>query len=246
MLKTKAIQLDLFNGVLLTTKQQEEVDNFIKRKAKHAVDAQENVNKIMLMLDEAGFVCDQDYSSNFEVNEVTREENFGYSYNDTNFEHEVTYMNATGNVFLWVDTIVDGKLKKCKEGVFRDGDKLECINITKQYRHYKPSTLFTKYKQYNERKKGELEYKNKQSIALNTIVKKYQTLYPNAEVKNLKEYGVNNVFPIVEVKFESGSWVQFQLGYGSEMDQERIYKKYDAQQETKKDLLDRFNNQEIK
>ena len=50
-------------------------------------------------------------------------------------------------------------------------------------------------------------------------------------------------FPIVEVKFPSGSWVSFQLGYGDNMEEVRFYKKYDAQSETTKDLLDRFNNQ---
>ena len=51
------------------------------------------------MLDEAGFVYGQDYSSNFEVEEVTKEVSFGYSYNNTNYEFEATYMQNTGNVF---------------------------------------------------------------------------------------------------------------------------------------------------
>jgi hypothetical protein len=250
MLNTETMQLDLFHGVVLTTKQQEEVDNFVKRKAQDAINAQENFDKIMLMLDEAGFVQGVDYDNNFEVYEVTREKEFGYSYNNTNYEHEVTYMNATGCVYLKVNTIKDGKIKEYKSSVSREGNKLMCSSVTSQYRYYKPSSLLTKYKQHNERKKGELEYKNKQSIALNTIVEKYQTLYPNAEVKISSDYYRSrrnyDTFPIVEVKFESGSWVQFQLGYGNEMDQERFHKKYDAQHETTKDLLDRFNNQKAK
>ena len=39
--------------------------------------------------------------TNFEIFEVTKEVSFGYSYNNTNFEHEVTYMNAVGGCFTY-------------------------------------------------------------------------------------------------------------------------------------------------
>jgi hypothetical protein len=55
----------------------------------------------MMLLDEAGFVQGVDYNSNFEVHEVTKEREFGYSYNNTNFNSEVTYMNAVGCVYLY-------------------------------------------------------------------------------------------------------------------------------------------------
>ena len=58
-------QLDLFQGVLLTTKQEQEVVTWIERQAKRAADAQDEVNRVMLMLDEAGFVQNKDYKCNF-------------------------------------------------------------------------------------------------------------------------------------------------------------------------------------
>jgi hypothetical protein len=244
---SKAIQLDLFHGKVLTTEQQIEIDSFIKRQSTNAISAQKNVDKIMLMLDEAGFVYGQDYSSNFEVHEVTREREFGYSYNNTNFDHETTYLNSVGGVFLWVNTIKGGKLEVYKSGVSHEGDKLMCTSITKQYRHYNPSSLLVKYKEHNQRIVGELEYKNKQNIALDNVVAKYQTLYPEAKVTIGSDYYRSRRnytdFPIVEVKFPSGSWVSFQLGYSDNMEEVRFYKKHDAQSETTKDLLDRFNNQ---
>ena len=244
---SKAIQLDLFHGKVLTTEQQIEIDSFIKRQSTNAISAQKNVDKIMLMLDEAGFVYGQDYSSNFEVHEVTREREFGYSYNNTNFDHETTYLNSVGGVFLWVNTIKGGKLEVYKSGVSHEGDKLMCTSITKQYRHYNPSSLLVKYKEHNQRIVGELEYKNKQNIALDNVVAKYQTLYPEAKVTIGSDYYRSRSnytdFPIVEVKFPSGSWVSFQLGYSDNMEEVRFYKKHDAQSETTKDLLDRFNNQ---
>jgi hypothetical protein len=244
---SNAIQLDLFHGKVLTVEQQEEVNRFIKSQAERAIKDEKRVNETMLMLDEAGFVYGQDYSSNFEVEEVTKEQRFGYGYNNTDYEFEVTYTRSSGNVFLWVNTINNGELKTYKSSVDKEGDKLMCTSVTSQYRHYKPSSLLTKYKEHNQRIVNELEEKNKENIALNNIVAKYQTLYPEAKIEISSDYYRSrrnyNSFPIVEVKFPSGSWVQFQLGYSNNLEEVRFYKKYDAQSETTKDLLDRFNNQ---
>ena len=247
---SNAIQLDLFHGKVLTAEQQEEVNKFIKNQAERAIKAEKRNSKIMLMLDEAGFVYGQDYSSNFEVEEVTKEQRFGYGYNNTDYEFEVTYIQNTGNVFLWVNTIKDGEIKIYKSSLDVEGDKLMCTSITKQYRHYKPSSLLVKYNEYNQRIVGELEYKNKQKIALNTIVAKYQKLYPEAKVTIDSDYHRKSrnydSFPTVKVEFQSGSYVSFTLGYGNEMDQEVFHKKYDAQSESAQDLLIRFNNQKTK
>jgi len=248
MTNTETMQLDLFHGVVLTTKQQEEVNDFVKKMAERAVKSQDDVNKTMLLLDEAGFVQGRDYDNNFEVHEVTREREFGYSYNNTNYEHEVTYMNAVGGVYLKVNTIKEGKIKEYKASIDRERGKIMCTSITSQYRYYKPSSLYTKFNEYNERKINELEHNNKQKIALDIIVAKYQKLYPNAEVTIGSDYYRRsyNSFPIVKVKFESGSSVEFTLGYGDEMEKERFHKKYDAQTETVENLLERFNNQKAK
>ena len=247
---SNAIQLDLFHGKVLTAEQQEEVNKFIKNQAERAIKAEKRNSKIMLMLDEAGFVYGQDYSSNFEVEEVTRETRFGYGYNNTDYEFEATYMQNTGNVFLWVNTINEGKLKTYKSSVDVEGDKLQCTSVTKQYRHYKPSSLLVKYKEHNQRIVGELEHKNKQSIALDNVVSKYQTLYPEAKVTIGSDYYRSrrnyDSFPLVIVTFKSGSSVSFQLGYSNEMEVVRFYKKYDAQTEKVEDLLNRFNNQKAK
>jgi hypothetical protein len=247
---SNAIQLDLFHGKVLTAEQQEEVNRFIKSQAERAIKAEKRNNKTMLMLDEAGFVYGQDYSSNFEVEEVTKEQRFGYGYNNTDYEFEVTYIQNTGNVFLWVNTIKDGEIKIYKSSLDVEGDKLMCTSITKQYRHYKPSSLLVKYNEHNQRIVGELEYKNKQKIALNTIVAKYQKLYPEAKVTIDSDYHRKSrnydSFPTVKVEFQSGSYVSFKLGYGNEIDQEVFHKKYDVQSESAQDLLIRFNNQKTK
>ena len=245
-------QLDLFEGLVLTTEQQEKIDSFVKNEAKRAVVSQEDVNRTMMLLDEAGFVQGVDYNSNYEVYEVTKKREFGYSYNNTNFEHEVTYMNAVGTVYLIVDTIKEGKIVKYNAPVSREGSKLMCTNITEQYRYYKPSTLLTKLKESRKAKINELSRQNKEQVCLDYTVAKYQKLYPEATVKVGTDYyrGYRgrsyDQFKIVVIEFKSGSSVTFQLGYGYELDQERLHKRYDAQKETVEQSLERFNNQKVK
>jgi len=243
-------QLDLFEGLVLTTNQQEEVNRFIKRQAERADRYLKDSREIMLMLDRAGFVQGVDYNSNFKVEEVTEEREFGYSYNNTNYMHEVTFKQTSGIVYLLVNHIKDGGIKTYKSSISREGDKLMCTSITSQYRHYKPSSLFTKFIEYNKSIVEQFGYKNKQNIALNIIVAKYQKLFPNATVIISSDCYRGNrnydSFPIVQVEFISGSWVSFRLGYGSEMEKEQFHKKYDAQPEYWVDTLEKFNNQKAK
>ena len=248
MLNTETMQLDLFNGVILNTKQQEQIDDFTKRQATRVVTSKENVKLTMLLMDEAGFVQGKDYISNFEVHEVTKECQFGSSYNNTNFEHEVTYMNATGGIYLIVNNIKDGELEVYKSSVDRDGVKLMCTTITEQYRYYKPSSLYTKFNEYNDRKINELEHKGKQKIAVGKIIAKYKKLYPKAVVRSGTDYYRSSYtsFPIVKVKFPSGSEISFTLGYGDEMEKEILHKRYDAVTETVEQSLEKYNNQKAK
>jgi len=244
-------QLDLFEGLVLTTEQQEKIDSFVKNEAKRAVVSQENVNRIMMLLDEAGFVQGVDYNSNYEVHEVTKKREFGYSYNNTQFEYEVTYLNAVGTIYLITDTIKDNKIVKHNASVSREGDKLMCTNITEQYRYYKPSTLLTKLKENRKAKIQELDRRGKEWLCLDYTIEKYQKLYPEAIVKAGTDYhrgyrrGYDS-FKIVVIEFKSGSSVTFRLGYGYENDQERLHKSYDAQKETVEQTLERFNNQKSK
>jgi hypothetical protein len=244
-------QLDLFEGLVLTTEQQEQVNSFVERQEKEAVRAQEDINRTMLLLDEAGFVMGVDYACNFEISEVTSKREFGYSYNNTNFEYEVTYINSYGTVYLIADTIKEGKIVKYNAPVSREGNKLMCTSITEQYRYYKPSSLLTKLKENRKSKITELNRQNKEQVCLDYTVAKYQKLYPEATVRVGSDYyrgyrsGYES-FPVVVIDFKSGSSISFKLGYGYENDQERLHKSYDAQKETVEQTLERFNNQKAK
>ena len=241
-------QLDLFQGVLLSTKQEQEVSTWIERQAKNAVDKQDEANRIMLMLDRAGFVQNEDYKSNFEVFEVTKEREFGYSYNNTNFEKEVTYMNAVGNVSLITNCIYEGKMKKYNASVDRDGDKLMCTSVTEQYRYYKPSSLLVKYNEHNSLQNSKLNRLNAEDVAMKNVIAKYKKLYPEANVVASTDCYRRSYqsFPIVNVQFASGSTVSFTLGYSGDLENVRFHKKYDAVSESTEASLERFNNQPAK
>ena len=241
-------QLDLFHGVVLTMEQEQEIATWIEKQAKRAVNSQAECNTILRMLEKAGFEYGKDFKTNFEIFEVTKEVSFGYSYNNTNFEHEVTYMNAVGGVSLITNCIHEGKIIKRNASVDRDGDKLMCTTVTDQYRYYKPSSLLTRLKGYNVRKVSELSRNKAEKIAVGKIIAKYKKLYPEAVVYSSSDYYRGNYtsFPIVKVKFNSGSEVSFTLGYSGELDKERFHKKYDAVSETTEVLLERFNNQKAK
>jgi len=241
-------QLDLFNGVLLTTEQEKEIATWIERQAKRAAEVNDETNTIMLMLDRAGFVQNEDYKSNFEVFEVTKEVDFGYSYNNTNYTKEVTYMNAVGGVSLITNCIHEGKMKTYNASVSRDGNKLMCTSITEQYRYYKPSSLYTKFNEHNERKINELARTNKESIAIKNVIAKFRKQYPEATVYASTDYYRRSYqsFPIVKVKFASGSEVSFTLGYSDDYENVRFHKKYDAVSESTEALMKRFNNQKAK
>ena len=241
-------QLDLFHGVVLTTEQEQEIATWIENQAKRAANSQEDINRIMLMLDEAGFVQGKDYDTNFEIFEVTTDKDFGYSYNNTNYEYEVTYLNACGSVYLKVNTVHEGKIKIYNSTVSREGDKLMCTSVTSQYRYYKPSSLLVKYNEHNSLQNSKLNRMNAEDIAIKNVIAKFQKQYPKAVVTKGSDYYRRSYtsFPIVKVKFESGSEVSFTLGYSGELEKVRFHKKYDAVSESTEALMERFNNQKSK
>jgi len=188
MLNSETMQLDLFHGKVLTVEQQQEIDTFIKRQAEKAVNSQREINKIKLLLEDAGFIQGRDYDSNFEIHEVTREREFGYSYNNTNYEHEVTYMNPVGNVYLITNYIKDGEMRKYKASISREGNKIMCTTITEQYRYYKPSSLYVKLYEFNESQTNKLARLNRESVAMKNVIEKFQKQYPEASVTEGTDY----------------------------------------------------------
>ena len=241
---SNSVQLEMFKGEVLTKEQQEQVVDFIDTQVENARSAQSEASRIMSLLDEAGFIQNENYINTTKVEEVTKEVTLGYSYNNSEFTVELTYLETTGCVCIKHNTVSDGKLEERSSIVYVDrNDKLECLSITPQYRYYKPSTLLEKLNLHNAKAVAKVERDNKEKIAVDYTIKKYQKLYLEAKVTESYSYDRYTRYSTVEVEFKSGSSVTFRMGYGYELDEERVVSSYDAQSETFEEKLERFNNQ---
>ena len=247
MSNTETMQLDLFEGKILTTEQRLEIQQYISKCDKEASRKLIENRETMLLLDEAGFRIGIDYINNFDVFEKTYEHEFGYSYNNTQWMAKVDVMRSSGGCQILFDSFRNGKIEMGKSYVSREGDKLQCTSITSQYRYYKPSSLLAKLKEHNSYSLGQLESTNKKQNIIEYTVEKYTKLFPNAEVKIGSDYNRsrNNYseFKTVIINFPSGSYVIYRLGYDN--DGEYLHKKFDNVVDTLKgmDLLNHFNNQ---
>ena len=247
MSNTETMHLDLFEGKILTDEQRLEVQKYIGACDKEVVRKQDENRRVQLLLDESGFKQGIDYVNNFEVFEKTYNHEFGYSYNNTQWEAEVNVMRSSGGCQIIYDVIKEGKITISKSFVYREGDKLQCTNITSQYRYYKPNSLLTKLKENNEKVERDIKISDKKGDVLNYTVEKFEKEFPEATVSVGKDYDRSGNryydFKTVIVKFASGSYVIFRLGY--EQDKEYVHKKFDNVVDTLKgmDLLRHFDGQ---
>jgi len=232
-------QLELFQ--VLNDEQQNEVNRFVERQQHYVTDRIESMKKTVEMLKEAGFKQGENFSCTYAVDKETSERLFGYG--DNHFKTEVTFNTISGGVYLKHKRFYAGKLTADNSSVSKAGDKLECSRITPQYRAYKPSTLLVKLNEHNEDQQWRYDNYVKKNNILEYTLDKYSKLYPNATVQTGSGYAGNRSFSTVLVSFESGSWVEFKLGF--RQDEEYMFKKFDATVDALKgmDLLNHFNEQ---
>ena len=246
---TSQLELDLG---MLTVAQQDRVDRFKSSSNSDAIRRTESVKHTQELLLSGGFQEGIHFVNDFKCETITEFRSFGYGENE--FKAEVTFTQALGCCSLITDYFNSSKneitVRKCS--VSRQGDKLECSTITSQYRAYKPATLLKKLGEYNAEQKDKFAFANKTKTILNYTIEKYKKLFPNATVEEGMDYrkrgrGYDYIdFPIVYVKFESGSWLSFRLGH--EIDREYTHKKFNrvTSEMSAMDLLKMFNNQEVK
>ena len=239
-------QLDMFAGVLLTPEQQKQVDNYIINQNSN-ITYQENENqRIERVLIEAGFIKGVHFKNDFKSFTDTREVKLGYSFNQTQFDVEVTAKFYTGGISL-LGKRFDLSTKELKDGVFSfdvQQDKLQAWGIQDQARYVKPKTLLEKLLEHNKKEIQRLEEYNKQTALLNATLNKYKTLYPSATVTSGRDYAkYYGSFDTVKVEFESGSYIEFRIDvYG---DRDVLFKKKDVEYDnlSSEELLERFSKQ---
>lgn len=239
-------QLDLFAGVFLTPDQQKQVENYINTQDK-AITFQENENRrIENLLVEAGFIKGVHFQNDFKSFTETREVTLGYSYNQTQFNVEVTAKFRTGGIALLGKRfdLTDKKLKNAMFTFDVERDKFQSYSIQEQARYVKPKTFLTKLLEHNEKEKQRFEEYNKQTALLNATLNKYKTLYPSATVTSGRDYAKYlGSFDTVKVEFESGSFIEFRIDiYG---DRDVMFRKKDVEYDnlSSEELLERFSKQ---
>ena len=232
-------QLELFQ--ILNHDQQTEVNDYIVNENKRVVSRVASIKRTIDLLEMGGFVEDVDFKRNFEIGESTHDRSFGWD--DNKFNAEVTVNTVSGGVYLMHKRFYNGKLETTSSTVSREGDKLMCSMITPQYRAYKPTSLLVKLNEYNEAQQWRFDAYNDKIAILSYTLNKYTTLYPNATVEAGTGYQSRSSFTTVLVSFESGSWVEFRLGF--KQNEEYTFKKFDAKVDSLKgmDLLNHFNEQ---
>ena len=250
------LQLDLFEGQILTTEQENTVREFIDSKEKAAINRADYNKRLEETLKEAGFQRIQ-YVNDFKV--ITRQnEKKSFGYGSNHFTTEVTYKDYTGGIALKYNYFNsnEGKLASStatvsmervwSRGAYRT--KLNCSSITPQYRAYLPTSLLDKLNDKNTKANSQLKRYEREEKMFKYTKAKYEKLYPEADVLKTSSYSSYRSWePIVKVLFKSGSYIEFYLG--REKDKEYVKTRYNAikpKEKTTKQWMDIFNNQKAK
>ena len=240
-------QLDLFEGILLTPDQEKQVSSFIQRRKEQAEFRIGAVKQVESQLLAAGFIKGNHFINDFKVETITTDVTLGYSYNNTQFTVELTYLDSTGDIKL-KGTYLSLDKKQIEERTFYFNEhkgKFNCYGLQDNNRYVKAETLLQKLIENDERVVRAFRENQKKTDLKQSVIEKYTKLYPNATITVKDDYTkYSGSFEVIEVKFESGSYVQFKLDCYKGV--EYLYKKHDAEIETLglDKLLDKFSKQE--
>ena len=241
-------QLDMFEGILLSPEQEKQAVEFVERRKRQVEDKKRVMEQIESQLLAAGFIKDIHFVNDFKTEIITKEVELGYRYNKTQFKVELTYLDDTGSISLKGTQLSYDNKNQIQERKFYfdySKGKFNCYSIQENNRFIKAETLLQKLIENDEIVVRKFRENQKKTNLKQTVIEKYTKLYPNAtiEVKNdWTKY--SGSFDVIEVRFESGSYVQFRIdGWKNE---EYLYKKHDATFEklTSDELLERFSKQE--
>jgi hypothetical protein len=243
-------QLDLFAGILYTPEQEKLIEDFIQNQKNQILFESRKNNLNEAVLTDNGFVKEVDFINTFQTKIVTRELTLGYSWSKNQFSTEQTYEIFEGGLFLkgkkFNSYQKPNELINDKFSVSFDGDKVQCSAVQNQYRYIKPKTLLEKLNQHNEYQKTLFKDFQRETNLKRSVIEKYTKLYPNASITVKSDWTkYSKSFEIIEIKFESGSYVQFRLDTYN--NKEYLYKKHDASFATlsSDELLERFSNQTV-
>tara|TARA_Y100000389_G_C17268100_1_gene416508 strand:+ start:39 stop:752 length:714 start_codon:yes stop_codon:yes gene_type:complete len=203
----EGLQLELFEGEVLTTEQQEIVN---KEKIRLAATCKRRENEcatISRMLVEAGFIEGVEFENNFQSKMVERELSLGYSFDDSQFKTTQLIPSFKGSVVLKTKrfdsettSLVDGDASIS----LQDG-KLECYQVTGSFRALTPHTLRKKLKLSIEGAKQTTEIESARKRSMDTIIEDIKSKYVDAKIE------INRYTNEITTTFKSGSSVTFKV-----------------------------------
>ena len=233
-----------------TAEQQKQIDSYLVARENDVKSSVDILKKNYRTLVDAGFYS-EDIDFKYDIVSITREVNIG-NYNDR-FEVELTFDVVQGGAKLLRDDIdtKDGEPKIVKKDTWftlsSDG-KMECGTLVGSYRSVKPETLVRKLKEHNENIKAQLENLTKQLSNTQKAINELNDEFPQAISIDEKQEWISSgpryggyTKELIEVRFEDGSYVTFEVLFSGE---KRIFKVYDIEEEalTKQDKLNRLIN----
>ena len=230
-----------------TAEQQKQIDSYLVARENDVKSSVDILKKNYRTLVDAGFYS-EDIDFKFDIVPITREINVG-TYNHRE-EVELTFDVVQGGLKLLRDEIdtKDGEPKIVKRETWftisSDG-KMECSSLVGSYRSVKPETLVRKLKEHNENIKAQLENLTKQLSNTQKAINELNDEFPQAISIDEKQEWISSgpryggyTKKFIEVRFEDGSYVTFEVLSNGE---KRIFKVYDIEEEalTKQDKLNR-------
>ena len=243
-MKNVGQQLDLFAGVLFTEEQEQMIADYKERCAKNALYYKNQNDSLEQLLLDNGFVKNVNFVNNFTTKTETKEVSLGSDYRNNRFETEITYETYEGDLRLKGFSFYNGNLEQKQFSIGLERGLVQCSAIQDQYRYIKPATMLNKLIQHNAQQVENYEFYVKKNALKIEIINKYKALYPDATVEMKQDWSkYSGSFDVLEVKFKSGSYIQFQLN--TYQNKEVFYKKYDAELENMsvEELLNKFANQ---
>ena len=202
------------------------------------------------MLIEAGFLRDIDFKNTLEVTEVTDDVTLGSYYRNNQFEaKDVTYTTTKGGIVILGKQFnkEQNKVVDVEYSYFNvEGDKIECSNITGNYRKVKPTTLRDRLHEKNRQAEANLERNSKEKLAFEAAKTDLTAKCPDAQVVEITDYdsfGRNfKTTKRLKVQFENGSYVTFNVRLDGTYSMAKRYDAAIAAMDAD-ETLEFFNNQ---
>ena len=244
------LQLDLFAGKVLTTKQIEQAAQYVIANNKIEKEKYNNLTKIEKLFAKYGL---SDYiRCDYRIEEKTYTKTFN-TYSDRNqFDIDIEVNECKGGIKI-IYKRFNTKTQKAHNidyGVWVSDvdflyEKIQMSSITNNYRYYKFSSIKKKIDEYNDSALRQEKYSKDVIKASGELKADMEKQYPNAIVTeyfaDIKEWDQWRNLRCVKVTFQSGSYVEYKV-YSDKS--KALLRSKDMQKETVEQMINRFNMQE--